>query len=255
MLKLERHEKIMRLLLERGSLLVSDACELLSCSDQTIRRDFQELEEQGRLKRIHGGAFIPSADDKGVPVQIRKTLIVEEKRHIANIAASKFINPGDVLMLDSSTTCSTLARHLLASNIPITIISNSLEIVHDFAAMQNSAHLICIGGRYAKRSGSFIGSEAVSGISNHVADKAFISCNAVDMNHGLLDNYENQKDVRLAMLEHSRKQYLLVDHTKFNDEADFIISGFSKINGIVTDKEPDAAWMDFFRKQEIEVIW
>ena len=255
MLKLERHETIMRLLLEKGSLLVSDACDILSCSDQTIRRDFQELEEQGRLKRIHGGAYIQSADDKGVPIQIRKNLIVEEKRHMASLAASRFVNPGDVLMMDSSSTCSTLARQLLATKVPITIISNSLDIVHDFAVMQHSAHLICIGGRYKKRSGSFTGAEAVNGISNYVADKAFISCNAIDMKHGMLDTYENQRDVRLAMLNNSRKHYLMVDHTKFDDEANFIISDFSKINGIITDQKPNADWIEFFQGHGIELIW
>lgn len=82
--KIERHATIMRILNKTGSLVISDACEMLKCSDQTIRRDLQELEEQGKLKRIHGGAYIPEHDDRAVPVQLRARLIVEEKAHMAD---------------------------------------------------------------------------------------------------------------------------------------------------------------------------
>ena len=255
MLKVNRHDTIMRLLSENGSLLVSDACEILGCSDQTIRRDFQELEEQGRLKRIHGGAFIPTAEDKGVPVDLRARLIVSEKLHMAQVTASAYIRNNDVIMLDSSTTCNTLARHLMDSQMHVTIITNSIATASAFSSGTASAHLICTGGRYKERLGAFIGTDTVNSISSYVADKAFISCNALSMEHGLLDNYESQMDVRRAMLAHSREKYLLVDHTKFDDQANFIIGDFSNINGIITDQEPAEVWLDFFREHGINVIW
>lgn len=254
MLKINRHDTIMRLLKENGSLLVSDACEIIGCSDQTIRRDFMELEEQGKLKRIHGGAFIPAPDDRGVPVDLRARLIVKEKHHIATTAA-EFVRSNDIIMLDSSTTCGTFASYLLNSGYDITILTNSLQIISEFSSGQSSAHLICAGGRYKSNLGAFIGTETVNCISNHFADKAFISCNAISREHGMLDNYENQMDIRRAMLSHSREKYLLVDHTKFDDQASFIIGDFSNINGIITDQAPDEVWLDYFRKSGINVIW
>lgn len=255
MLKIDRHDKIMRLLKENGSLLVSDACEQLNCSDQTIRRDFQELEEQGRLRRIHGGAFIPSAEDRGVPVDLRAKLIVKEKLQMAKVTAASYIEQNDVIMLDSSTTCRTLARHILETDIPVTIITNSTGIVEEFLSASTDSHLICTGGRYRERLGAFIGTDTVRSISGHLADKAFISCNAINKDHGMLDNYEAQLEVRRAMLEHAREKYLLVDHTKFDDQASFIIGNFSNINGIITDQQPDEVWIEHFRKLGINVIW
>lgn len=255
MLKIDRHDTIMRLLSEKGSLLVSDACEILKCSDQTIRRDFQELEEQGRLKRIHGGAFIPESGDRGVPVDLRARLIVKEKRHMARVAADNFIGSHDLIMLDSSTTCNSLARHLLDTGSQVTIITNSLATISEFSSETTSCNLIGAGGRYKERLGAFIGTDTVNSISAHFADKAFISCNAIDRQHGILDNYEAQMDVRRAMLSHSREKYLMVDHTKFDDHADFIIGDFSNINGIITDQEPDEVWIEHFRKLGINVVW
>ena len=255
MLKIDRFETIMRLLHENGTLLVSDACEMLGCSDQTIRRDFQELEEQGKLKRTHGGAFLPSADDIGVPLRLRAKLIVKEKLHMAQVAAESLIKDRDVIMLDSSTTCNTLARHLLESKVNVTLITNSAAVVKDYISSETSSRLVCTGGKYKDSLGGFCGTDTLSSIRNHIADKAFISCNAISREHGLLDNYECQMDLRRAMIESSSERYLLVDHTKFDDRANFMIGDFSSINGIITDQEPDKVWLEHFRKLGISVVW
>ena len=253
--KIERHTNIMRLLNENGCLVVSDACELLGCSDQTIRRDLQELEEQGKLKRVHGGAFIPSPEDSSAPVQLRARLVVEEKNRMAKLASERFISDGDVIMLDASTTCNTLARKLLSTGPVTTIITNSLATISDHAGTPTDSVLICSGGRFRDRTASFEGPEAVGCITSYVADKAFISCNALSREFGMLDNYEYQRDVRLAMLAHARERYLLVDHTKFDDRANVIIDDFSKINGVITDCEPDDDWKALFDSLGIAVIW
>lgn len=245
----------MDLLYDNGSILVSDVCELLNCSDQTIRRDLQELEEKGKLKRIHGGAFIPTAEDRGVPVQLRAKLIVKEKMHMARITAESLVREDDVIMLDSSTTCASLARHLISKGIHVTIISNSVSIACEFSSTQTNTGFICIGGRYAERSGSFDGPEAYNAFSGYIADKAFISCNALSREHGMLDNYDSQMEIRRAILSHSRERYLLVDHTKFDDKASFIIGDLSQINGIVTDEQPDDEWMEYFDRIGMKVIW
>ena len=253
--KIERHTEIMRLLGEHRCLTVSDACEFLKCSDQTIRRDLQELEEQGKLKRVHGGAYIPDPDDRFAPVQLRARLVVEEKNHMAQLAADRFISAGDVLMLDASTTCNTLARLILSSGPETTIITNSFATVSEFAGSGSGSVIIAAGGRFRRSTASVEGPDAVNSISAHIADKAFISCNAISREFGLLDNYEYQRELRLAMLSHARERYLLVDHTKFDDRANVVICDFSKISGVITDREPDDDWKEFFDGLGISVIW
>ena len=255
MLKINRHEKIKQLLSENGSLLVSDACEILGCSDQTIRRDFQELEEQGALKRIHGGAFIEAPEDKGVPIHLRSLLLPEEKRHMADITTDRFVGMGDVIMLDHSSTCDTLARRLLESRTAATIITNSVSIAEAFTHASVPGNLIFTGGKYNERSGSFTGSDALRCISSYFADKAFISCSAIDMDHGMLDTNEAHMDIRRAMLDHAKERYLMVDHTKFDDRASYIIGSFNRLSGIITDRKPDEAWCEYFRTNGINVIW
>lgn len=255
MLKVERHTALLNLLSETGSLLVTEACEKLGCSGQTIRRDFQELEEKQLLKRIHGGAYLPSEEDVGVPVQLRALQIPKEKEKIAQITAKNFIQKDDVLLMDSSTTCFTLAKYILENPYEVTIITNSINIIHLFYTMKTKSKLICIGGRFNYRSGSFVGEQANEWIRNYVADKVFISCNALSQTHGMLDNYERQCSIRKNMLLHGKEKYLLVDHTKFDDAGSYFISHFEALNGIVTNKELPDSWQDYFSSLSLPVLW
>lgn len=79
MLKIDRQKHLEEELHTYGSILISTMSQKLNCSEETIRRDLKEMESQNKLKRIHGGAFLPDADDKGAPVQLRETFFSQEK--------------------------------------------------------------------------------------------------------------------------------------------------------------------------------
>ncbi|OON86846.1 hypothetical protein BXO88_06180 [Oribacterium sp. C9] len=256
MIKLERQNYIMDKLLTEGSILIVNLCKDLNCSDQTIRRDLQEMEEAGKLKRTHGGAYlISSEDDKGAPISLRAQLIPDEKRHIGIIAAHNFIQPDDIIMIDSSTTCLSLAETIINMHIPVTIITNSHNIVSLFNKNNMTAKLIVIGGIYKERSRSFVGPTAISQIQGFYADKAFISCSALDQNLGMLDSYIQQKYVREAMLTHSKKRYLLADNTKFDDDGNFLIHDFSILDGIITNSKPSDDWLNIFASNNLQFLW
>ena len=255
MLKIDRQNYILEMLQEKGSILVTDACEALQCSDQTIRRDLQEMEEKGQLVRTYGGAYLSQDEDKSAPIQLREQLIPKEKERIGIIASDNFIKDGDVIMMDSSTTCYTLAKHLVKSQANVTIITNSINIIKLFGNTNQTTKLICVGGTYKERSGSFIGNNTINALSTFVADKAFISCNAISKKFGILDNYVQQQAVRKCMLEHSKEKYLLVDNTKFDDEGNFVIDSFKSLDGIITNKKPSDSWLEFFSQENISILW
>ena len=112
MLKIDRQKHLEEELHTYGSILISTMSQKLNCSEETIRRDLKEMESQNKLKRIHGGAFLPDADDKGAPVQLRETFFSQEKERLAACAINRFIKEGDTIFLDCSTTCLTLAKEL-----------------------------------------------------------------------------------------------------------------------------------------------
>ena len=79
MLKIDRQNLIEHELKLKGSITISECVELLNVSEETVRRDFREMEESGRLTRIYGGAYIQEADDKNVPFPLREVLFYKRK--------------------------------------------------------------------------------------------------------------------------------------------------------------------------------
>lgn len=241
MLKIDRHTFISKELYDKGSVLISDLCQKLNCSTETIRRDLKELEASGKVRRIYGGAYLPETYDKGVPISLRETFFPHEKQSMAALAMS-YIEDGDVLMLDSSSTCLRLAQTLLEADRKVTIITNSLRICNVFNKYPIAANVIGIGGNLSPKTSSFIGYKTTDMLKCYIGDKAFISCPSVDINYGLTDNNLNEAMVRKTILEQTRKHYLIVDHTKFSSHSEVVIGELSEIDAIITNREVSPEW-------------
>lgn len=255
MLKIDRQRHIETQLKETGSIVISDTSLQLACSEETVRRDLKEMEAKGMLKRIHGGAFLPGDEDKSAPLKLRERIVPKEEDAIAQLALEHFIENNDILILDSSSTCYRLAKMLIASDMDLTVITNSLSIISLFEGQKKNIKLIGIGGRYKGGTHSFVGAQAVRALSSYVVKKSFISCSAIDLENGLLDNSETECEIRSVTLRQSKTHVLLVDHTKFSDLGDYIISPFSAVDAVITDRKPDNKWMSFFDKQQIAVCF
>lgn len=255
MLKIDRQKHLDEELHTYGSILISTMSQKLNCSEETIRRDLKEMEAQNKLKRIHGGAFLPDADDKGAPVQLRETFFSQEKKRLAACAIDRFIKEGDTIFLDCSTTCLALAKELVQRNQKMTIITNSLRIINLFGNQSSALKLIALGGTFRQRSNSFTGYQTTNAISYYIADKCFISNSAIDLTHGLLDNDMNESQVRKAFISQSRKHYLVADHTKFSDTAEYKITDLKNIDMIITDKRLSDVWEDKLQQCNIPICY
>lgn len=253
MLKYDRQKLIEEELHRYGSILIPEMSAKLECSEETIRRDLKDLESQNKLKRIHGGAYLPDTEDKGVPTYLRETLFSKEKERMASYALQNFIKENDTIMLDCSTTCLALAKQIFLSNIKVTIITNSLRIFNLFERQSSTIKLIAIGGAFHQKSNSFFGYQATKALSNYLADKCFISCPAIDLTHGLIDNNLNESQVRKCYIDHSRQHYLIADHTKFSDTADYIISSLDDIDIIISDKKLSKSWEDTLKNHNLPI--
>ena len=127
MLKIERQNLIDQDLRKAGYVLVPELSEKLRCSEETVRRDLREMEIAGKLVRTHGGAYLVEKYDKGYPIELRKSYLQHTKERMAAAAVS-IIQENDMVMLDSSTTCLTIAEAILALDLTVTLITNSLAI-------------------------------------------------------------------------------------------------------------------------------
>lgn len=247
MLPIARKAKIKELILEKKNVTVAELTALFDVTEETIRRDLKQLEDEGVLTRIYGGAYISDGVQSDVNVNLREHILVEGKKQIATKCV-EFIKNGDSIFLDASTTSLYIAN--MIDNRRITVVTNSIKIVN--ALMDNpNVHLVIIGGVVSNSSMSALGRNAEQNMNSYYFDLAFISCRTISMQHGITDSNEQQAEVRRLAVERANKVYLIADHTKFNRTSFARICGFEHIHKIIVDKPLSKEWHDFLDDNDV----
>jgi DeoR/GlpR family transcriptional regulator of sugar metabolism len=236
----ERRRRIARLVRETGSVTVAALETEFGISPMTARRDLVALEEEGQVRRIHGGAVLPDFAGHEDSFWYRLEEAVEAKERLAAVAMG-LLEPGASVFLDCSTTAYYLARRLLKEGPHVTLLTNSVPVMELF--MKNGApktDIIGVGGLMRKLTLSFVGPHAVQTISAHLADAGFVSVKGVTSEGYLTDPDPMEAEVKRAMIEHSEKPVLLVDGGKLEKRGLNVISHVSKLALVLTTNTSEA---------------
>ncbi|BFH66892.1 MAG: DeoR/GlpR family DNA-binding transcription regulator [Paenibacillus dendritiformis] len=249
MLPVARKAKIKEIIMEQKSVTVAALTSLFNVTEETIRRDLKQLEDEGVLIRTYGGAYVPDGVQNDVNVNLREHIHVDGKKRMAERCA-EFIANGDSIFLDASTTSLYIAQQL--ENKRITVVTNSLKIANALLDHGN-VHLVMIGGGISSSSMSALGRNAELNMNSYFFDLAFISCRSVSMQHGITDSNEQQAEVRRLAVERANKVYLVADFTKFDRTSFASICPLDRIHTLVTDKQLGEDWHEFLDSRNISL--
>lgn len=249
MLVAERLQKIVQLVNERGSIRVTELSDLCRVTEETIRKDLDKLEAEGKLMRSHGGAVSIQDNQQEVPYFERETTNVEEKKLIAQ-AAVGLVEPGDRVMLDASTTAWWIARYL--PDQPLTVLTNSMKVALELSAKEK-IQVISTGGILVPNSLSFVGPLTERSLETYHVDKMFLSCKGLHLERGITESNELQALVKRKMIRQSDKVYLLADFSKFGTKAFTHVADWSDIHHVVTDARGNPDMIKQLREQGIKV--
>jgi DeoR/GlpR family transcriptional regulator of sugar metabolism len=252
MLAIERRRRIMSMLQEKQSVLVPELSRIFEVTEETIRRDLEKLEQDGLLKRTYGGAILNESINIDLPLNIREITNIEGKEAIGRKVA-EYIEDGDTVMLDSSSTALQVAKNL-RNKKKITVITNSVKIVLELANASNCT-VISTGGTLRPNAMSFAGSQSEKAIQNYNVDKAVISCKGVHMQRGISDSNEMEVEVKKSMKNASEKFFLAVDHTKFDKSSFIKMMNFEGIDCIFTDRKLSQQWEDMLKNYNIRLVY
>lgn len=247
----ERRAKILDLITRDKSVLVKDLCALFSVTGETVRKDLSVLEQEGRLIKTYGGAYIQDGTRNEIDVTIRETVLPEIKDAIAR-ACVPLVSAGDTVFLDESTTCLAVARRLCGVE-DLTVVTNSLNAAR-LLDERSACRLILSGGELDRKNRSFVGSGAEAFLRNFYVDKCFVSCRRLDREAGLTDGAAAGGAVRCLMLHQARSRILVLDSTKLDRPAFYRIGGFELVDIVVVDSLGNSPWRDFFAQRGIRVI-
>jgi len=207
--------------------------EAFGVSIATIRRDLNELEARGVLKRMHGGAAIINQITRDYMTPVRELRNAAEKARIGS-AAAELVVEGDAVMIDSATTSVQVAKHL-AGRPSLTFVTNGTDTLAELVAGgAKSVHLI--GGEYIEINRSLGGPMAVDAVLRFSVDKAILSVTAVDLQRGVIATSTPQIGaVQQAMIEVAKSVIVVADHSKFQRSALSVIASLADVDHVVTD--------------------
>ena len=252
MLAIERRQKIMAMLNENKSVLVPELAKLFNVTEETIRRDLEKLEKEGLLKRTYGGAVLVENYNVDIPFEFRNATNIEGKKQIA-LTLIKYIEDGDTLVMDSSTSALQVAK-LLKTKKKITVITNSEQIVNELKVFED-IKVISTGGTLRNKSLSLVGPIAENTLRSLNANKAIISCKGFDIEKGFTESNELEAQVKKMMIEIADQVYMIADHTKMNKTALVNIATLDDVDFIFTDKVLLPSQENAIREKNVEIVY
>jgi DeoR/GlpR family transcriptional regulator of sugar metabolism len=235
----ERRGRILSALDEAGTLSTEQLASRLGVSAETIRRDLVQLDEQGRLRRVHGGATNASVvRGEEASFAERAESGAEAKRRIARVAAGLVVS-GQTVAFDVGTSVLAVARALPAS-FRGTVVTCSLLVAGELAG-RPGVEILIAGGRVRGGDLAVSSAQTVDFFRDVHADVAFLGSGGVSGEAGVTDFYLDEVTTRRVILANAQASYVLADSSKLGKVAAHRVCRLDEVAAVVTDQRPPRA--------------
>lgn len=239
MLAKERLLYILKRLNTQPSISIQELSKEMNVSLSTVQRDLRKLEKEGKIERSRGGAL--SSEYRNILSSMSEVAVSEkvhlhenEKDLIAKKAAS-LIKEGECIFLDSGTTLAHIVPYVM--NKCITIVTNSMYLHRKLMGCKASVYLI--GGRYSPKFDMTLGASVITQLENLRFDRAFLSTSGADIVNKELYSVESEIAlIKKMVIQRSKKNYVLMDHSKFDIKAMYTYARFDMVDYIISDAYP-----------------
>lgn len=236
MIPLERQRRIAEKVLDEGQISIAQIIDLFGVSEITARRDLNELDRQGLLRRVHGGA-IASLGRSYEPHFQTRTAKNKTEKIIIGIKAAEQVFDGDSIALDVGTTTLEIVRGLIDKR-NLTIVTSSIQIANEVIAtlsLDTNVRLILAGGVVRARELSMVGMIAERTVRELHVDKAFIGIGGISLRDGLTEY--NMEDARMkqVLIESAQEKFVVADSGKFGRTTFTTVGPITSVDAIITD--------------------
>jgi DeoR/GlpR family transcriptional regulator of sugar metabolism len=242
----KRRKKLIALLKEKHTLLVTEISSHLQVSEITVRRDLIALEKMGLIKRQHGKAqLIEKNSDKEVNEEIEGL-----KNAIAKKAA-ELVHEGNTLFVNTGTTALAALKYL--ENKRVTIVSNNVKV----AGLEHNPNstVILSGGeiRYPKE--ALVGDIAIDSFSKMSSDISILGCSGLSVENGITTSVLHESKINSLIIERTKGLVIVVaDYRKIGFSSNFTSGHLKDVNYLITDTFADPEVLRSIEKQGVQVI-
>ena len=245
----ERQSIISGMLKKDGAVTTNALVTRFKVSIETIRRDLLFMEQQGLLKRVHGGAVAESRMKSFHTLKKRNEENNTLKKELATYA-SRFVCDGDIIGLDAGSTAILFAEALLGNFRKLTVITHSLDV---FNILQNDFDVILCGGYFKREENSFYGNLTLDALSSLRADKVFIFPSAVSLRGGICDFEQDLFQVQKKLLSVGNEVYVLADSSKFEKTALLKVDDMKSEYTYITDSHLSGGLSKLYEENGIKI--
>jgi DeoR family transcriptional regulator of aga operon len=245
----ERLSAILEQLSADGTVTVVEIARALDVSPATVRRDLRLLEDQRMLERTHGGA-VPHGVLYELPLRYKSTRQPEQKRRIAQEAASRVLD-GWAIGLTGGTTTTEVARALV-DRPRLTIVTNALNIAAEIAVRPN-LKLVVTGGVVRPESYELVGPIAEASLQGLNLDMAFLSVDGISSKAGLTTHHDTEAGSDRALMARAERTIVVADSSKLATTAFARICDLTEVDELITDDGADPAEVAAIREAGVAV--
>lgn len=232
-------------------MTVQQLNQLLNVSEATIRRDLDELSQEGLVDRTHGGAIKVEEAGREPPILLRQSEFEIEKRRIGRVAAS-LVEEGQTIFLGSGTTVHEIARNLHC--VPdLTVITNAINVVNELVDCE-SIELVVIGGMLRQSELSMVGHIAEAAIKELRADKVFMGMRGISLQHGFTADFLPEATTDRSILGIASCNIIVADHSKLGQVSTVFLAPISAAHILVTDNDAPPEFVVSLEENDLKVL-
>ena len=250
-LKIEiRRSKILKQLDLTGKVSVTDLSDLLGVTPVTVRSDLTELEQEGKLLRVQGGAIqVPVMGEGAHGAQVANA----ERKQAIGEAVAKLVRDGDTLFINSGTTCEQIAAALrMRKNL--NIVTNALKVALELGNVP-SFRVVLVGGEINAQYGFTHGGDAQDQLNRYRADWSILAVDGISAKGGVTTHHAEEALIDRIMSAGSKRTLIVADGSKIGRP------GFSRVRecgpglSLVTDSSADPESLAQLAEQGLEIVY
>ncbi len=252
LMTLERQDRIVELVNERGSLTVPELSETFAVSEATIRRDLIALAERRLIQRVHGGAMrLSRVATSESPIIQRQDEHIDEKARIGQATAA-LVHNGETLLLLGGSTGLAVARELVQHH-DLTIVTDSLLVANELVQQRNH-RMILIGGSIDPDEQAVRGTLSRLILQQIHVDKVIIGAKAISVTRGISAETPEEAELFRACMACADQIIVVSDSSKFQKSALAKVIGLQDVHILVTDHGLGAEQQESIQELGIHLI-
>jgi len=231
---------------------ISELSEMVETSEATVRRDLEQLENEGFLERTSGGAIHQTRMNLESAYDTRAISYPDEKQQIGARAAA-MIEPGDVIFVNSGSTTTQILHHI-PKEAHVTVITNNMAAASELEKDVNY-EILLLGGNLNNKVNAVTGQFALDNISKVYADKLFFGVDGISPRFGCTVPTNSEAEIIRMMIARTRGLVAVVtDHSKWGVVSNFEVASLDQIHTLITDDGIDQDAYGQLVSQSVDIM-